>query len=69
MIAKVNHFDALEQSQNLKNMRNRIDLADIQEALENCRKWFKVYEVLLKKCRTKSEAKEALLFIIEMDHE
>lgn len=41
-------------------------IADVYEALENMRFWKPVYESLLKVCKTKEEAIEALQFLINL---
>lgn len=42
-------------------------LADIYEALEKMKHWKPVYESLLKVCKTKEEAIEALQALIDVD--
>jgi hypothetical protein len=42
-------------------------MADIVEALENMKKWAPVYKSLLKVCKTKQEAKDALKFLMSIE--
>lgn len=41
--------------------------ADIFEALENMNKWAPVYKSLLKVCKTREDAIEALKYLMEID--
>lgn len=48
---------------------NNERLADVYEALEKMNKWRPVYQALLRTCKTKIEAMQALLYLIKIEKE
>lgn len=46
---------------------NQEILADIYESLQKSQKWLYVYEALLRVCKTKEDAKDALLYLINIE--